>query len=925
MKTLLLVDGSSYLYRAFHAMPDLRNHLNEPTGAIQGVLNMLRRLHKDYPADYSACVFDAKGKTFRDDIYPEYKANRASMPDDLRSQVAPLHEAIKAMGWPLIVEEGVEADDVIGALAKQAEREGMRVIISTGDKDISQLVNEHITIVNTMPNAFRKGDEKLDIAGVEEKFGIPPSLIVDYLILIGDTSDNVPGVEKVGPKTAVKWLKEYGSLDNIIANADQIKGVVGENLRKALPWLPTARELITIRCDVGIRENLSDLAPQLPDKAKLAELFDHFDFKSWKRELENMPDGRPSTAVDVEPRLPKTADMFSSDEPVADTYIANRSRNYETILSHAQLDSWLAKLNAADLVCFDTETTSLDPMHAKLVGMSFSVEAGSATYLPLMHDYFDAPQQLNFNETLARIKPILENPAIKKVGQNLKYDQHVLANHGIQLNGIAHDTLLQSYVFESHKSHGMDALSERHLGIRTITFEEVAGKGAKQVGFNQVTVEVASEYAAEDADITLQLHQAMYPQIAADKKLDYIYSQIEMPVSDILFTIERNGVLIDANMLSAQSNEIGMKLVTLENQAYELAGQPFNLGSPKQLQEILFGKLGIKPLKKTPSGTPSTDEDVLQELALDYPLPKVLLEYRGLAKLKSTYTDKLPRMINPATGRVHTSYNQAVAITGRLASSDPNLQNIPVRSAEGRRIREAFIAPKGSVIVSADYSQIELRIMAHLSQDKGMLDAFANNEDIHRATAAEIFGVERDQVDSEQRRYAKVINFGLIYGMSAFGLAQNLNIERSAAQSYIERYFARYPGVREYMQNTREIAKQQGYVETYFGRRLWVPEINSPNGMRRAGAERAAINAPMQGTAADLIKLAMIAVDKWLKDEKMQSKLIMQVHDELVLEVPENELDLVKQKLPELMQHVAKLDVPLLAEVGVGSNWESAH
>ncbi|HEY9268105.1 MAG TPA: DNA polymerase I [Methylotenera sp.] len=926
MKTLLLVDGSSYLYRAFHAMPDLRNHLNEPTGAIQGVLNMLRRLHKDYPADYSACIFDAKGKTFRDDIYPEYKANRASMPDDLRSQVTPLHEAIKAMGWPLIIEEGVEADDVIGALAKQAEREGMRVIISTGDKDIAQLVNEHITIVNTMPNAFRKGDEKLDIAGVEEKFGIPPKLIVDYLILIGDTSDNVPGVEKVGPKTAVKWLKQYGSLDNIIANADQITGVVGENLRKALPWLPTARELITIRCDVGIQENLSDLASQLPDKAKLAELFDHFDFKSWKRELEHMPDGGPSTAAKApEPKQHQTADMFASDESIADTYVANRSRNYETILSQAQLDSWLAKLSSADLVCFDTETTSLDPMLAKLVGMSFSVQAGSAAYLPLMHDYFDAPQQLNFNETLASVKPILENPAIKKVGQNLKYDQHVLANHGIRLNGIAHDTLLQSYVFESNKSHGMDALSERHLGINTITFEEVAGKGAKQVSFNQVTVEVAAEYAAEDADITLQLHEAMYPQIAADKKLDYIYSQIEMPVSDILFTIERNGVLIDANMLNLQSNEIGMKLVALENQAYELAGQPFNLASPKQLQEILFGKLGIKPLKKTPSGTPSTDEDVLQELALDYPLPKVLLEYRGLAKLKSTYTDKLPRMINPSTGRVHTSYNQAVAITGRLASSDPNLQNIPVRSAEGRRIREAFIAPKGSVIVSADYSQIELRIMAHLSQDSGMLDAFANNEDIHRATAAEIFGVERESVDNEQRRYAKVINFGLIYGMSAFGLAQNLNIERSAAQSYIERYFARYPGVREYMQNTREIAKQQGYVETYFGRRLWVPEINSPNGMRRAGAERAAINAPMQGTAADLIKLAMIAVDKWLKDEKLQSKLIMQVHDELVLEVPESELELVKQRLPELMQHVAKLDVPLLAEVGVGNNWESAH
>lgn len=931
MKTLLLVDGSSYLYRAFHAMPDLRNRQNEPTGAIQGVLNMLRRLHKDYPADYSACVFDAKGKTFRDDIYPEYKANRASMPDDLRAQVSPLHEAIAAMGWPLIIEEGVEADDVIGALAKQAEREGMRVIISTGDKDISQLVNEHITIVNTMPNAFRKGDEILDVAGVEEKFGIPPSLIVDYLILIGDTSDNVPGVEKVGPKTAVKWLKEYGSLDNIIANADNISGVVGENLRKALPWLPTARELITIRCDVGLRENLSDLAPQAPDKAKLAELFDRFDFKSWKRELENMPDTAPdnagklsSTPVSSATRNGSTADMFGGGN-IIDSYVANRSRHYETITSETQLETWLSKLTSAPLICFDTETTSLEPMQAKIVGVSFSVEAGSAAYVPLKHDYFDAPQQLDFTQTLAKLKPILENPDIKKVGQNLKYDQHVLANHGITLRGIAHDTLLQSYVFESHKSHGMDALSERHLGIKTISFEEVAGKGAKQVGFNQVTVEVAAEYAAEDADITLQLHEAMYPQIADDEKLNFIYNQIEMPVSNILFTIERNGVLIDANMLNAQSNEIGKKLVELENQAFELAGQPFNLGSPKQLQEILFGKLGIKPLKKTPSGTPSTDEDVLQELALDHPLPKVLLEYRGLAKLKSTYSDKLPRMINPQTGRVHTSYNQAVAITGRLASSDPNLQNIPVRTAEGRRIREAFIAPQGSVIVSADYSQIELRIMAHLSQDAGMLKAFANNEDIHRATAAEIFGVEPASVDSEQRRYAKVINFGLIYGMSAFGLAQNLNIERSAAQSYIERYFARYPGVREYMQATREIAKQKGYVETYFGRRLWVPEINSPNGMRRAGAERAAINAPMQGTAADLIKLAMIAVDNWLRDEKLQTKLIMQVHDELVLEVPEAELNLIKQKLPELMQSVAKLDVPLLAEVGVGSNWESAH
>ncbi|ADI28785.1 DNA polymerase I [Methylotenera versatilis] len=928
MKTLLLVDGSSYLYRAFHAMPDLRNSQNEPTGAIQGVLNMLRRLHKDYPSDYSACVFDAKGKTFRDDIYAEYKANRASMPDDLRLQIEPLHEAIKAMGWPLIVESGVEADDVIGALAKQAEREGIRTIISTGDKDISQLVNEHITVVNTMRDAFRRTDDVLDIAGVENKFGIPPSLMVDYLVLIGDTSDNVPGVEKVGPKTAVKWLKEYGSLDNIVANADKITGKVGENLRAALGWLPTARELITIRCDVGIQENLSDLSPQTIDKAKLAELFDRFEFKSWRRELENMQDNAPvPTSGNVTAKFPtsqiqptQTADMFAVTQ-----FTANTSRNFETILTNQQLDTWLAKLQTAKLMCFDTETTSLDPMTAKIVGMSFSVEAGSAAYLPLKHDYFDAPEQLDFVETLAKIKPILENAAIKKVGQNFKYDQHVLANHGIALNGIAHDTMLESYVFESHKTHGMDALAERHLGIQTISFEEVAGKGAKQVTFNQVTVEVASEYAAEDADITLQLHQAMYPQISTDAKLDFIYSQIEMPSSQILFTIERNGVLIDRDMLNIQSNEIGAKLVALENQAYELAGQPFNLGSPKQLQEILFDKLGIKPTKKTPSGAPSTDEDVLQELALDHPLPKVLLEYRGLAKLKSTYTDKLPKMINAQTGRVHTSYNQAVAITGRLASSDPNLQNIPVRSAEGRRIREAFIAPKGSHIVSADYSQIELRIMAHLSKDEGMLAAFANNEDIHRHTAAEIFGVERENVDSEQRRYAKVINFGLIYGMSAFGLAQNLNIERGAAASYIERYFARYPGVREYMQNTREIAKQKGYVETYFGRRLWVPEINSPNGTRRAGAERAAINAPMQGTAADLIKLAMIAVDKWLRHEKLQTKLIMQVHDELVLEVPDNELELVKQKLPELMQNVAKLDVPLLAEVGVGSNWESAH
>jgi DNA polymerase I len=925
MKTLLLVDGSSYLYRAFHAMPDLRNAANEPTGAIHGVLNMLRRLHKDYPADYCACVFDAKGKTFRDDIFPEYKANRAPMPDDLRPQIEPLHEAITALGWPLIMIEGVEADDVIGALAKQAESEGIRTIISTGDKDISQLVNEHITVVNTMRDAFRRTDDVLDIAGVEKKFGIPPSLIIDYLTLIGDKVDNVPGVEKVGPKTAVKWLQEYGTLDGIIENADNIKGKIGENLRDALQWLPTAKELITIRCDVGIQKNLADLAPRALDKPKLIALFDRFELRSWKRDVEKMDgNGVIPTGISTAPVSQATHEAKQLTQDLFATSV-NTARDYETILTPSQLDSWLDKLKNAELVCFDTETTSLNPMLAQIVGMSFSVEAGKAAYLPLTHDYFDAPQQLPFAETLAKIKPILENAAIKKVGQNLKYDKHILANHDISLNGIAHDTLLQSYVLESHRTHNMDDLAMRHLGLETIHFEDVAGKGAKQVKFNEVTVETASDYAAEDADITLQIHQTLQPHIAKDSKLDFIYSQIEMPSMEILYTIERNGVLIDADMLNKQSHEIGMRLIELENKAYELADQKFNLGSPKQLQEILFDKLGIKPIKKTPSGKPSTDEDVLQELALDYPLPKVLLEYRGLAKLKSTYTDKLPKMINPNTGRVHTSYNQAVAITGRLASSDPNLQNIPVRTAEGRRIREAFIAPIGSHIVSADYSQIELRIMAHLSKDEGMLKAFANHEDIHRATAAEVFGVDKDSVESEQRRFAKVINFGLIYGMSAFGLAQNLNIERSAAQNYIERYFARYPGVRQYMDDTRALAKEKGYVETYFGRRLWVPEINSPNGTRRAGAERAAINAPMQGTAADLIKLAMIAVQNWLVSEGLQTKMIMQVHDELVLEVPDDELALVKQKLSELMQNVATLDVPLLAEVGVSNNWEGAH
>ncbi len=920
MKTLLLVDGSSYLYRAFHAMPDLRNRLNEPTGAIYGVLNMLRRLHREYPADYSACVFDAKGKTFRDDIYAEYKAHRPPMPEDLARQIAPLHDAIRAMGWPLLMVDGVEADDVIGALAKTAEREGMRTVISTGDKDMAQLVNPQVTLVNTMSN------EVLDEAGVEAKFGLPPARIVDYLTLVGDAVDNVPGVEKCGPKTALKWLTQYGTLDNLVAHADEIGGVVGDNLRHALDWLPTAHDLITIRCDVPLPVGLHDLGHTAQDSGRLAELYEHFEFKSWLKEL-NAPDegdsgkgeGRIERSARAAAYAPPAAhgDLFSGE--------AVLTRDYETLLTEEALQRWLGMIAAAPLVCFDTETTSLDPMTAKLVGMSFSTEAGKAAYLPLTHDYAGAPDQLNLSAALQQIAPLLENPAIRKVGQNLKYDKHVLANHGIALNGIAHDTLLQSYVLESHRSRNMDSLAMRHLGVKTITFAEVAGKGAKQVGFNQVEISRATEYAAEDADITLQLHQTLYPQIERNEQLLHVYQQMEIPVLDILFKMERNGVLIDSAKMQAQSHEIGHKLLLLEQQAHALAGQPFNLGSPKQLQEILFGKLGIKPLKKTPTGAPSTDEDVLEELALDHPLPKVLLEYRGLAKLKSTYTDKLPRMVNPASGRVHTSYSQAVAVTGRLASSEPNLQNIPVRTAEGRRIREAFIAPPGSVIVSADYSQIELRIMAHLSHDSGLLTAFAAGEDIHRATAAEIFGCTRNEVSSEQRRYAKVINFGLIYGMSAFGLASQMGVERGTAQSYIERYFARYPGVADYMKHTRETAKMQGYVETLFGRRLWVPEINSPNGMRRQGAERAAINAPMQGTAADLIKLAMISVDDWLTKQGLASRMIMQVHDELVLEVPEAELEQINANLPRLMADVAKLDVPLLVDIGTGANWEQAH
>jgi len=923
MKTLLLVDGSSFLYRAFHAMPDLRNRHNEPTGAVYGVLNMLRRLRQDYPADYSLCVFDAKGKTFRDDMYPQYKANRPSMPADLAQQIAPLHQAIAASGWKISMVEGVEADDVIGTLARRAAQDGVRCIIATGDKDLAQLVNEHVTLINTM------NDETLDIAGVNAKFGVPPSLIVDYLTLTGDVVDNVPGVDKVGPKTAVKWLLQHGTLDELMRNADTVKGVVGANLRNALDWLPLARQLITVKCDVPGLPDYSEMIAPPQDNEQLARLFERLEFKTWLREVSRTSNAGVEGAGGREQPEPVPsmahAPVATHEPDSLGDASATQGENYQIILTDGQLDGWLEKLLAAELVCVDTETTGLDVMEAQLVGISFAITPHQAAYLPLAHIYPGAPDQLDREATLAKLKPWLEGEQYKKVGQNLKYDRHIFANHGVQLQGIHDDTLLQSYVLESHRSHDMDSLALRHLNVKTISYAEVAGKGAKQISFDQVDLDIATHYAAEDADITLQLHQKLAPQIASVAGLQHVYRDIELPSMHVLYTMERNGVLLDSDLLHVQSHELGVKLIDLETRAHEAAEQPFNLNSPKQIQEILFGKLGLPVIKKTPKGAPSTDEEVLQELALDYPLPKILLEYRGMAKLKSTYTDKLPKMVNRRTGRVHTNYSQAVAVTGRLASSDPNLQNIPIRSAEGRRIREAFIAPPGSCIVAADYSQIELRIMAHLSGDAGLLQAFANKEDVHRATAAEIFMTTPAEVTSEQRRYAKVINFGLIYGMSAFGLAKQLGVERGAAQAYIERYFERYPGVKRYMDSTRIQAKEQGYVETVFGRRLWLPEINSRNGARRQGAERAAINAPMQGTAADLIKLAMVTVQRWLEVEKLQTRLIMQVHDELVLEVPDDELALVKEKLPGLMCHVADLKVPLLVELGAGKNWDEAH
>ena len=934
-KTLLLVDGSSYLYRAFHAMPDLRavpgDPTSPPTGAIRGMINMLQSLRKEVPADYAACIFDAKGPTFRDDLYPEYKAHRSPMPDDLRAQIEPIHEVVRLMGWKVLDVPGVEADDVIGTLAVIAAKQGIEVIVSSGDKDLAQLVNSHITIIDTM-NGKRR-----DLAGVEAEFGVPPHLMVDFQALVGDVIDNVPGVPKVGPKTAAKWLQQYGSLDAVVANADAIKGVVGENLKKSLDWLPMGRQLLTIKTDCDLNGWVPDLpamdsiATGVMDTPALALFYEKYGFKGLARAIQAAsgadkasPSASPKAAKNskTEPGLFDEPDLFSDSQAKVGSLVSTLL--YDTVLTWQDFDTWFAKLQAADLVALDTETTSLDEMRAEIVGLSFSVTPGEAAYIPLAHTYPDAPAQLPREEVLARLKPWLEDGARYKLGQHVKYDRHVFANHGIEVQGYAHDTMLQSYVLEVHKPHGLASLAERHLGRSGISFEDLCGKGAHQICFDQVDIAKAAQYSCEDSDMTLDVHLALWPQLQADDKLRFIY-ELEIASSEALYRIERNGVLIDAPTLAAQSHQLGQRILQLETEAQELAGQPFNLSSPKQIGEIFFTKLGLPVVKKTATGAPSTDEEVLEKLAEDYPLPAKILEHRGLAKLKGTYTDKLAQLAHPRTGRVHTHYAQAVAVTGRLSSNDPNLQNIPIRTAEGRRVREAFVAPPGCVIASADYSQIELRIMAHISGDAALLLAFHDNMDVHRATAAEIFGTSTDQVSSEQRRYAKVINFGLIYGMSAYGLARALSIDNTAAKNYIERYFDRYPGVKLYMDHTKQMAKANGYVETVFGRRLYLPEINSPNGPRRSGAERAAINAPMQGTAADLIKLSMVKVQQVLDDEKKGTKMIMQVHDELVFEVPQEEESWVRHEIPRLMAGVAQLKVPLLAEVGVGPNWDKAH
>ncbi|MFT6275553.1 MAG: DNA polymerase-1 [Halioglobus sp.] len=896
-----MVDGSSYVYRAFHALPPLITSKGEATGAVKGVINMLRRLLKDYPDSPVAVVFDAKGKTFRDDIYPQYKANRPSMPDELREQIEPIHEIVKAMGLPFICTPGVEADDVIGTLSHQATQQGLKVVISTGDKDMAQLVNPYITLVNTMTETL------MDVEGVKEKFGIPPSLIIDYLALMGDKVDNIPGVAGVGQKTAVALLQGLGSVDDIYSNLDKVADLAFRGAKTMAAKLEAEQDnarmsytLATIKTDVVLELAPSELRNSEPSKDILLEWYNRLEFRSWTEEL-----------------------LEDNEVPVITEAVVGE---YDIVTDAESFAQWMEKLRDAEFFAFDTETTSLNYMEAQIVGVSFAVEAGKAAYVPLAHDYLGAPVQLDRNEVLAQLKPLLEDPERAKLGQNLKYDANVLANYNITLRGIRFDTMLESYVLDSTATrHDMDSLALKYLGVKTIHFEDVAGKGAKQLTFNQVEVEQAGPYAAEDADITLRLHEALWPQLGEHERLVKVLCDIELPLVPVLSRIERQGALLSGALLTAQSAELGSRLLELQHGAYELAGQEFNLGSPKQLGEILFNKLELPVIKKTPKGAPSTAEDVLVELALDYPLPKLLLEYRTLSKLKSTYTDKLPLMINPATGRVHTSYHQAVAATGRLSSSDPNLQNIPIRSEEGRRIRQAFIAPQGHKIVAADYSQIELRIMAHLSGDASLVNAFKAGLDVHRATAAEVFEVSLEEVSGDQRRKAKAINFGLIYGMSAFGLAKQLHLGRHEAQDYIDRYFTRYPGVQAYMENTRAIAKEQGYVETLFGRRLYLPEINARNKMRVQAAERTAINAPMQGTAADIIKIAMINVDSWLQTDGANARIIMQVHDELVLEVATAEVDQVTDKVCQLMSEAAELSIPLIVDAGVGDNWDEAH
>ncbi|EIV1735204.1 DNA polymerase I [Vibrio parahaemolyticus] len=922
---LILIDGSSYLYRAFHAYPGTMSNGEIPTNAVYGVVNMLRSMMRQFASERIAVVFDAKGKTFRDEMYSEYKANRPPMPDDLRCQIEPLHNVIRAMGLPLICVPGVEADDVIGTLAYQASQQGMPVLISTGDKDMAQLVDDNITLINTMTNVV------MDREGVVEKFGIPPELIIDYLALMGDKVDNIPGVPGVGDKTATALLQGIGGLTKLYENLDDIAALGFRGSKTMAKKLVDNKdnamlsyELATIKLDVELEETPESLLKAEPNKDELIKLYGQLTFKSWLNEL---LEGGSGTVEAVELAGSAQASSSSSYAEMETSAVTIDRSQYETILDEASFNAWLEKLKAAELFAFDTETDSLDYMVANLVGLSFAIDEGIAAYVPVAHDYLDAPEQLDRDWVLEQLKPILEDDAQAKVGQNLKYDASVLARYGIEMKGIKYDTMLASYVYNSvGGKHDMDSLALRFLQHSCISFEQIAGKGKNQLTFNQIELEQASPYAAEDADVTLRLHNRLFANIEQDEKLKSVYEEIEMPLVPVLSRIERTGVLIDDMKLSAQSVEITARLEELEQKAYEIAEQEFNMNSPKQLQAILFEKMGLPVVKKTPSGTPSTNEEVLQELALDYPLPKLILEYRGLAKLKSTYTDKLPKMINPSTGRVHTSYHQAVTATGRLSSTDPNLQNIPIRNEEGRRIRQAFVAPAGYKILAVDYSQIELRIMAHLSGDQALLDAFRDGKDIHAATAAEIMGVSIDQVSSEQRRRAKAVNFGLIYGMSAFGLAKQLGIPRGEAQAYMDKYFERYPGVMQYMEDTRSAAADKGYVETIFGRRLHLPEIKSRNGMRRKAAERAAINAPMQGTAADIIKKAMLLVDQWIQEEgNGRVKLLMQVHDELVFEVEESSLSEIESKVQKLMESAAELKVPLVAEAGHGDNWDQAH